>query len=843
MSDSLPINEIKHTLLAALQRHATIVLSAPPGAGKSTCLPLWLLQQSEWLTGTIYLLQPRRVAVKNIAQYLAQQLGEAVGKTVGYRLRSDVKVSASTRLEVITEAILTQLMQQNPELEQCSLVIFDEFHERSSHGDLAFALARDIQQGLRDDLKILLMSATLANDELIQQLPDAVAISSAGRSFAVSMDYQPAPNYARWRAHAVHVIQQQALSHQGSILVFLPGVADIRYVITQLVDKLPSDLQLAPLYGDLSLAEQQRVIAPAPAGMRKLVLATNIAETSITIDGISLVIDSGLEKVAHFNRASLMTHLVQQQITQSSAIQRAGRAGRLMAGHCIRLYSDDDFQRRPKQAPCELCHTDLLPVLIEVARWGVNNMAALPFLTLPSESNQCSAWAELQQFGIVNEQHKLTEHGQRVGQLRCHPRLAQMIIYAQTLEQQHAILQLTELACLLAALVEERDWYRAEQARFDCNIVHRVIDVCHYAQQQRNQNNENTILARIIKQYRLLIQQCQRPVSLPTEQLPLTESGALLALAYPERVAKSRGKHGEFITQAGKGCTMADEDALAAEPYIVAANLMHSQQRLTVRLAAPFTEVQLRRYFTAQLNARNALQFDASNGKIIAREQLWLGAILVSEQPNKTAPPADEIAALWQQLVMQHGLNFLPWQTADLALLSRWRWVNEFVSKAPLPLVDEQQLIDQLAIWFTPFVGAITNIAQLAKQSLSTMLLSLLDYSQQQLLGALAPAYFVGPTGRKCPISYTEHASPTVSLPMQELYGERQTPMVGQWQQQPGIPLLLELLSPAGRPIQITQNLEAFWQGSYRQVQKDMKAQYPKHRWPDNPLTAPPGYK
>jgi ATP-dependent helicase HrpB len=371
----LPIEVIKTHFCQTLTEHSTVILSAPPGAGKSTCLPLWLLNLKVLTQRKIYLLQPRRLAVKNIATYLAKQLDEPVGKTVGYRLRNETKVSKNTRLEVITEGILTQIIQHDAELSNCALVVFDEFHERSLQGDLAFALTRDIQQGLREDLKILLMSATLDTDYLNKALPEAITVASEGRSYPVDITYNAPANVQRWRAHALNVIKQQAYKHLGSTLVFLPGVADIRFIAQTLSSDLIDDLLLCPLFGDLTLKQQQQAIEPCQLGKRKLVLATNIAETSLTIEGVSLVIDCGLEKVASYDSASLMNKLVQKRIAKASAIQRAGRAGRLMAGHCIRLYAKDDFERRPDQSVNDIQQADLLPTLIEVARW-----AAIPDL-------------------------------------------------------------------------------------------------------------------------------------------------------------------------------------------------------------------------------------------------------------------------------------------------------------------------------------------------------------------------------------------------------------------------------------------------------------------------------
>ena len=530
----LPIELIKAPFCQALTEYPTVILSAPPGAGKSTCLPLWLLNFEVLGQHKIYLLQPRRLAVKNIATYLASQLNEPVGKTVGYRLRNETKISKYTRLEVITEGILTQIIQHDAELANCALVVFDEFHERSLHGDLAFALTRDVQQGLRDDLKILLMSATLDTEYLNKALPDAVTIESEGRSYPVEVIYNAPTNVKHWRVHALNVIKKEAVEHQGSTLVFLPGVADIRFIAQALSIDLSDDLLLCPLFGDLTLKQQQQAIEPCQLGKRKLVLATNIAETSLTIEGVSLVIDCGLEKVASYDSASLMNKLVQKRIAKASAIQRAGRAGRLMAGKCIRLYAKDDFERRPDQGTNDIQQADLLPSLIEVARWGVNTLADLPLLELPTAIKEKQAWRELHSLAIIDQQNRLTKHGEQVAQLPCHPRFAHMLLCAKTnllkeipKEQRQ---QLTLLACMITALLEERDIISSEHSRYDCDLEVRITQL------QSQWHKPYGVLANIVKQVKNLAQKMQLIDlnSIVKLNLELDKTGLLLACAYPE---------------------------------------------------------------------------------------------------------------------------------------------------------------------------------------------------------------------------------------------------------------------------------------------------------------------
>jgi len=836
---SLPIEAIKTQFCQTLSEHNTLILSAPPGAGKSTCLPIWLLSLESLSGQKVYLLQPRRLAVKNIAIYLASQLNEVVGETVGYRLRNETKISKNTRLEVITEGILTQIIQNDAELSDCALVVFDEFHERSLHGDLAFALTRDVQQGLRDDLKILLMSATLDIDNLAKALPDAKPLSSEGRCFPVDITYNAPVNSHRWRDHALSVIKHQAHEHQGSILVFLPGVADIRFIAQALVDSIADDLLLCPLFGDLTLKQQQQAIEPCDKGLRKLVLATNIAETSLTIEGVNLVIDCGLEKVAIYDSASLMNKLVQKQIAKSSAVQRAGRAGRLMAGNCIRLYAQDEFERRPEQSINEIAQTDLLPTLIEAARWGVNTLADLPMLELPTTIKEQQAWQELRSLAIVDKKNKLTQHGNKVANFSCHPRFAHMIISAQNLSTKVEDEKLTFLACVLAALLEERDIFPAQQSRYDCDIAHRVSKLT------LSFSKPYGVLAIIVKQVKNLAKRVRlsNVDLLARSSLPMESIGLLLAYAYPERVAKARGSLGDFVCANGKGVTLDEQDALAGEKFLVIADLMQSKSVLKVRLAASIDVSQIEQSFSDQIIEQEVAVFDDVSGKIIARTQTRLAALILQETISKESLSNEMIATMWCDLITRKGLSFLNWQDKDLALKARWQWLTLFFEQYELPEINDKALLDNLENWISPFVGEIKSKGKLAKLDLSAMLLSQLDYQQQQILKQAAPSVFISPTGRHCPITYSTEKSPKVSMPMQELYGSTQTPQIGGINGQQGIPLLLELLSPAQRPIQVTQDLAQFWAGSYKVVQKDMKSQYPRHFWPDDPVNAEPTNK
>lgn len=837
---SLPIHAIKQDVITALEHHQTVLLTAPPGAGKSTCLPLWLLEMPCLQRQKIYLLQPRRLAAKNIACYLARQLGEDVGKTVGYRLRNDQKVSSSTRLEVITEGILSQIIQSDEELSGCGLVVFDEFHERSLNADLSYALTRDVQQGLRDDLKILLMSATLATEYIQQQLPDAKTLVSEGRSFAVDISYQAPTQQRLWREHASKVIKSAVNEHQGSILVFLPTTADIRYLSEQLLPLVPTDVILCSLYGDLSLDQQQQAIAAPINNQRKLVLATNIAETSLTIEGVTLVIDSGLENVASYDPSSLSNKLILRQIAKDSAIQRAGRAGRLSPGRCIRLYSKEDFERRNEHSLSEIQQADLLPMLLEVARWGANCCEQLPMIEQPKPKHEQLAWQELGKLGLVSTEHKLTEDGRLVASYPVHPRFAKMVVGAQKLNDSIHPEHLLSLACILTALLEEKDIFTKAQRQFDCDISHRVIQVLRQPKRPQYQR----IIIQAKRLLRVALQQIShgkvtaQQLVTDADLLPLNQCGLLLLFAYPERLAKKRDTFGQYLSAYGKGVEINEQDALANEPYVIVAQLFQRQHTLQVALAAPIDITLAIEHQLIDVKEQCQLIFDPQQQKILTKKQQLIGNIVIKEEHSRDTFSTEQIVSCWCQQIRKRGITWLNFNNEMEDLLLRWRWINQTQAHLAFINVSDSQLLSTLETWLGPYLLDVKTKGQLDKVCMKTALLTQLNYQQQQVLSEVAPTHFVGPTGRRCAIRYSEEQAPIVSLPMQELYGMSTTPSVGDSTANRSVALILELLSPAQRPIQITQDLVAFWQGSYRAVQKEMKSRYPKHFWPDDPANA-----
>jgi len=650
------------------------------------------------------------------------------------------------------------------------------------------------------------------------------------------VSYQPPSSNREWRQHALKVLKEITFEHQGSILVFLSGTADIHFLVKNLAQYLPSTMLLCPLYGALSLKEQQQAIEPAANGVNKIVLATNIAETSLTIEGINLVVDCGFEKVAVFDPQTLTNRLQQQAIAKASAVQRAGRAGRIMAGQCIRLYSKEDFERRQAHNISEIQQTDLSPLLIEAARWGVAKLSELPLIELPENNKEQQAWQILQQLSLLDNNRRLTKHGKQVSMLACHPRFAHMILRAQQLERSEHVKGLTTLACIIAALLEERDIFSHERAKFDCDLRHRVLDLLAKAKTSYGQ------LKTIMQQAQRLSKQLKNH-QYQTHNLPVEHTGILLALAYPERIAKARERFSQYLAVNGKGLTIENEDALATEPFLVVAETSQYQQQLNIRLAAPVDFALLQEWNLVSLTTKQDVRYDQQKDRIIASNKTTLAAILVKEEITHGVLSKALVSEMWATQIHAVGLQFLPFTDQDKALLLRWRWVNIHQKHVNLPDISEPELLEKLELWFTPFVGHFNSKNQLKKCNFSEMLFSMLDYNQKQTLITVAPEYFHGPTGRNCPIRYSEEISPIVSLPMQELYGMKITPRVGDIGANKAIPLLLELLSPAKRPIQITQDLVQFWQGSYQAVQKDMKANYPRHYWPDDPANAKPTNK
>lgn len=802
---SLPVSAVLDELLAALQSAPQVLLHAPTGAGKSTWLPLQILAKAG-LPGRIIMLEPRRLAAKNVAYRLAQQLGEEPGQTVGYRMRAESKSGPQTRLEVVTEGILTRMLQQDAELQGVSLVILDEFHERSLQADLALALLLDVQQGLRDDLKLLIMSATLDNARLSQLLPEAPVVVSEGRSFPVERLYQPLASHQRLEDGVAAAVKRLLAEQPGSLLLFLPGVAEINRVLERLTGEVASDTDLCPLYGALPLAQQQKAIQPAAPGRRKVVLATNIAETSLTIEGIRLVVDSGLERVARYDVRNGLTRLATQRISQASMVQRAGRAGRLEPGLCWHLFAKEQAERAAEHAEPDILQSDLTGFWLELLQWGCHDPAQLTWLDAPPAAALAAARALLRRLGATDDGDKLTAPGRQMAALGCEPRLAAMLVAGATLSADGLA-----TAALLAALLEEPP--RGGQ-----------MDIGYWL--SRPQANWRQRAAQLAKRLP------QRAGQVDVELAP-----RLLASAFADRIAQRRGQDGRYLLANGMGAAMNQDEALSRAPWLIVPSLLqgHNSPDARILLALPVDIEALAAQLPAMVMQRTAVEWDEEKGTLRAWKRQQIGRLTLRAQP--LAKPADE--ELQQALldwVRAQGLAVLNWEGAAEQLRVRLQCAQAWLPEAEWPAMDEEPLLAALDQWLLPSLNGVRDLRGLKQVNLAEALSRLLDWQQKQRLDNALPTHYTVPTGSRLPIRYEAGKPPALAVRLQEMFGEQRSPMLAEGR----IPVVLELLSPAHRPLQITGDLAAFWQGAYREVQKEMKGRYPKHVWPDDPATAVP---
>ncbi|HGM7059207.1 TPA: ATP-dependent helicase HrpB [Serratia marcescens] len=802
---SLPVSAVLDELLAALQSAPQVLLHAPTGAGKSTWLPLQILAKAG-LPGRIIMLEPRRLAAKNVAYRLAQQLGEEPGQTVGYRMRAESKSGPQTRLEVVTEGILTRMLQQDAELQGVSLVILDEFHERSLQADLALALLLDVQQGLRDDLKLLIMSATLDNARLSQLLPEAPVVVSEGRSFPVERLYQPLASHQRLEDGIAAAVKRLLAEQPGSLLLFLPGVAEINRVLERLTGEVASDTDLCPLYGALPLAQQQKAIQPAASGRRKVVLATNIAETSLTIEGIRLVVDSGLERVARYDVRNGLTRLATQRISQASMVQRAGRAGRLEPGICWHLFAKEQAERAAEHAEPDILQSDLTGFWLELLQWGCHDPAQLTWLDVPPAAALAAARALLHRLGATDDGGKLTAPGRQMAALGCEPRLAAMLVAGAALSADGLA-----TAALLAALLEEPP--RGGQ-----------MDIGYWL--SRPQPNWRPRAAQLAKRLP------QRAGQIDVDLAP-----RLLAQAFTDRIAQRRGQDGRYLLANGLGAAMNQDEALSRAPWLIVPSLLqgHNSPDARILLALPVDIDALAAQLPAIVTQRTAVEWDDEKGTLRAWKRQQIGRLTLRAQP--LAKPADE--ELQQALldwVRAQGLAVLNWEGAAEQLRVRLQCAQAWLPEAEWPAVDEEPLLAALEQWLLPSLNGVRDLRGLKQVNIAEALSRLLDWQQKQRLDNALPTHYTVPTGSRLPIRYEAGKPPALAVRLQEVFGEQRSPMLAEGR----IPVVLELLSPAHRPLQITGDLAAFWQGAYRDVQKEMKGRYPKHVWPDDPATAVP---
>ena len=792
---ALPIDPILPDLVAALRAHGRAVLQAPPGAGKTTRVPLAMLDAN--LTGgRIIMLEPRRLATRAAAERLAETLGEPVGQTIGYRMRGESAVSKATRVEVVTEGILTRMIQSDPELTGIGAVIFDEFHERSLNADLGLALAWEIRAALRPDLILLVMSATLDAGPVATLLDDAPILTSEGRAFPVTTHHLPKalPKTTRLEQATADLIIQAVSETTGGILVFLPGEGEIRRVESALSGRLPKDCAIRPLYGALPFAAQRAAIAPVKEG-RKIVLSTSIAETSLTIADIRVVIDAGRSRRARFDPSSGMSRLVTEKVSRAEATQRAGRAGRVAEGACYKLWTKGEDGALPAFPPAEIEAADLAPLALELAQWGSDDLA---FLTPPPEGTLAEARRLLTSLGALDKQHRITAHGRAIAALPTHPRLAHMLLTAG------------QQAAPLAALLAARDPLRGAPVDLALRIA--ALKGRYDGAGQINHAAAAQIKAEIPR------------LSKGLPHVPPMPLSAMAALAYPDRIGlRRKGDDPRYVLSGGKGAVMDAGDPLAGQRLIVATDLDGDTREAKIRQAVAMSDAELRATFGDQIQWVDVCTWSKRDNRVLTRKQETFGALVLDDR-NWTDAPPEAIAAAMVEGVRQLGLK-------PSAAANRFR--ARVALARDLPAMDDATLLDSLEDWLLPHLNGVKTAADWKAFDLLPALRAMLDWDQTQRLDRAAPAHFTTPLDRKIPIDYDGEA-PAITLRLQEMFGQTTHPMVG------GTPLRVTLLSPGQKPVQVTQDIVGFWATSYADVRRDMRGRYPRHPWPEDPTQADP---
>ncbi|MFN3855158.1 MAG: ATP-dependent helicase HrpB [Phreatobacter sp.] len=809
---SLPIDEALPALRAALAAGPRAVLVAPPGAGKSTRVPLVLMAES-WLgTGRLLVLEPRRLAARAVAERMAATLGEEVGGTVGLRVRFGSKVSARTRIEVVTEGIFTRMILDDPALTGVAAVLFDEFHERSLDADLGLALALDAQGGLREDLRILVMSATLDGARVARLLGDAPVIESAGRAFPVTTRHVGRDPQVRLEEEVARTVRRALAEEPGSALVFLPGAAEIRRTAELLASTLRDPaVDLVPLYGALERSEQDRAIRPAAAGRRKVVLATSIAETSLTIEGVRIVVDSGLARVPRFEPDLGLTRLETVRVSRAAADQRRGRAGRTEPGTCYRLWEEAQEGAFPAYATPEILAADLAPLLLDCAAWGVTDPARLAFLDPPPKPALAEARALLESLGALDAEGRITEEGKRLRALPLAPRLARMVVDAARRGE-------GRLAADLALLVSERG-LGGEDVHLGQRLDRLRSDRSRRAEEAR----------------RLAAGWLRGIESAPDIGSGQERAGAVLALAYPDRIARARGRDGEFVLANGRGGAVDPASPLAREPFLAVAELGGLAARSRIQSAAPISLAEIEEALADRIETREEVSFDRAAAALRARRVRRLGAISLGEA-TLPVPASPESARALAEGIAALGIHRLPWSKAQLALRHRIAFLRRVDES--FPDLSDEALAQTAADWLAPHITGKTSLAQIDADNLAEALDLLVPWDVKRRVEAELPSHFDAPSGQRHPIDY-EGEEPVLAIRVQELFGLATHPSVARGR----IPLKLELLSPAHRPVQVTRDLPGFWKGSWQAVKAEMKGRYPRHPWPDDPAAAQPTHR
>ncbi|HEX5420711.1 MAG TPA: ATP-dependent helicase HrpB [Gammaproteobacteria bacterium] len=874
---TLPIDQALPALRDALAAQRSAVLQAPPGAGKSTVVPLALLEESWARDKRIVMLEPRRLAARAVARRMAQTLGEAVGQTVGYRMRLDTRVSPATRIEVVTEGVLTRRLQTDPELEGVALVIFDEFHERSLQADLGLALTLDAREALAPELRVLVMSATLEAEPVARLLGDAAIVKAEGRAFPVESRFtgKGLPLLPGWLGRnrggtsgaasspeqlTVRIVRHALGETEGDLLVFLPGVREIRGVRTLLeAAGLEPNVHVLSLFGDLEAKAQDAVLAPAPAGERKIVLATNVAETSLTIEGVRVVVDSGLVRRLRFDPSTGMGRLETQRISRASAEQRQGRAGRTAPGVCYRAWSESAHASLPAVSPPEILSADLAPLALELASWGVAEANDLRWLDPPPAAMLASARDLLRRLGALDPAGRITPHGQEMAQLAVHPRLAHMLLAARGLG-------CLRLAAEIAALLGARDLLRGAAAR-DADMRTRLELLRGSAQRgeekrapgasdrqrastdRRGADGQAVSVDRgaLIRAKRLADeierQLAERPASMREREerrqqtlQPDRFAGVLLAFAYPDRIGRRRpdGSPRYTLTN-GRGAELPEGQSLGREAFIVAIDVDDSDRDARILLAAPLTRSDIEAHFADRLAQAEEVEWNPREQAVTARRSLRLDGLLIDQKPLLPIPAE---AALNAMLAGVHslGLQALPWTQEVRELQARVEFLRGLsaAEAAEWPALDDASLEASLGAWLAPWLDGITRREHLARLPLLDALRALIGWEKQGRLEALAPQRLEVPSGSRIRIDYRDENAPVVAVRLQEVFGLEETPRIAGGR----VPVTFKLLSPAQRPVQITRDLASFWRSGYAEVRKNLRGRYPKHYWPENPREA-----
>ncbi|MBT2117503.1 ATP-dependent helicase HrpB [Dyella sp. LX-66] len=830
MTLAFPITPLLPEIRASLAAHPRLVLEAPPGAGKTTQVPLALLGETWLAGGKLLMLEPRRIAARAAAQFMARQLGEEPGQTVGYRIRFESKVSAKTRIEVVTEGILTRLIQDDPELSGIGAILFDEFHERHLAGDLGAALALDVQATLRPELRLVVMSATLDGERIAQWL-DAPRISSPGRSFPVRIDYPPARTQESTEHQLARVARLALEENDGDVLAFLPGrreIARAEAVLTQTLER--GDVDVVALHGELSMAEQQAALSPAEPGTRRIVLATNVAESSVTLPGIRAVVDSGLAREPRFDPNSGFTRLETVTISQASADQRAGRAGRVAEGTAYRLWPQS--KRLDPSRTAEIAQAELSGLALELAAWGVTaESGSLPWLDAPPSGALAQARELLIALGALDTSTRITSLGRRMLELGAAPRLAAAAMRAPP--------ELHALVADLLALMEARSPLRGEQARSD--DFRARVDALHAWRDRRTAGARGGADTGALAAIEQASKGWRRRLDLRTAASGVPDShavGDLLLHAFPDRVARRDDNNPLRYTLAnGRGARLHESTALIGEPWLVALDLRYDARDSLILAAAPLDPRVLERDYPAQFRRERALRWNDERNAVEAFEEHRYAGIVLSRR-SVPVQPGDALPALLAA-IRAKGLDALPWSENARRLRLRMQAVREWMPELGLPDVSDDALLASLESWLAPYLDGKRRFDALSAEELSQALSSLFDYEQRRALDAHAPENLTVPSGMSRRIEYAAGEPPVLAVKLQELFGLADTPRVGNGR----VPVTLHLLSPAGRPIQVTQDLKGFWERTYPEVKKELKGRYPRHPWPDDPWSATPTHR